>query len=98
MNFFDYCKNGDLIMAKQVFIENPNIDISIGDEYAFSGACANGHLSVVKWLYEIKPTIDISFDNEYSFRWACSNGHIETAKKILPTPTDDSIICGIYFS
>ena len=79
MNFFDYCKNGNLILAQEIF-KNSNINISDAEEYAFTSACANGHISVVKWLYEIKPDIDISINNEYCFRWACSNGHIKIAK------------------
>jgi ankyrin repeat protein len=91
MNFYDACKNGDLLIAQQLFKENPNIDISIGDEYAFTGACANGHLLVIKWLYEIKHDIDISIDNEYSFRWACSNGHITIAKWLYEIKPDINI-------
>ena len=91
MNFFDYCKNGNLILAQEILIKNPNINISDVEEYAFTSACANGHISVVKWLYEIKPDIDISINNEYCFRWACSNGHIKIAKWLYEIKPDIDI-------
>jgi len=82
--FSDLCKSGNLEGAKQLLKENPDINISYFNEYAFREACENGHLEVARWLLEKKPDINISAKNEEAFRCACRNGHLEVAK-ILQT-------------
>lgn len=68
--FIFMCRAGYLTDLKKLYYQKPDIDISAGDESAFTESCENGHLDVAKWLYEIKPTIDISVDDEGPFSMA----------------------------
>ena len=53
--FFDLIKNGSLQEIQEFYNNNPNINISADDEYAFCYACHNGRLEVAKWLLSLKP-------------------------------------------
>ena len=77
--FFDACRDGDIIAVKKLLNDNPQIDISFRDEYAFRLACANGHLEVAKWLFHVRPQINISACDNYAFYFACLYGHLEIA-------------------
>jgi len=81
--FIELCTNGNLELAKKLFDDNPNIDISSNDEEAFRSACINGHLDVAKWLISVKPSINVSFYDEEAFRWACINGYLDVAKWLI---------------
>ena len=58
-NFIDLCKSRKLKEAKRCYLNNPTIDISVDNEYAFRSACYYGQLKVAKWLLQIKPDINI---------------------------------------
>jgi len=58
--FIEACKTGHLESIREIYLLNPNIDISANREKAFIFACYYGHLEVVRQLYEWKPTINIS--------------------------------------
>ena len=77
------CYDGDIMLAKKLLHENPQINISVRDEETFRYACADGHLEIAKWLLHVRPQIDISAKNEFSFRWACANGYLKTVKWLL---------------
>jgi len=88
--FIRACKNGDLDTIREIYMWNPNIDISAEDEEAFRCACENEHLEVVRQLYEWKPTIDISAHDEWAFRKACYNGHLKIVRQLYDwKPTID---------
>ena len=90
--FINYCKNGNLDMAKQLLLLiKPDIDISAKNEYVFRSSCLGGHLEVAKWLLSIKPDIDISALNESAFKWSCMNGHLEVSKWLLSIKPDIDI-------
>ncbi len=65
--FLNHCANGELTLAAKIIKENPNINISYNDDYAFRLACWCGRLRVARWLLSIKPNIDISVLNEFAF-------------------------------
>ena len=95
-DFIHLCRLGNLEEAKQLLIENSDIDISARNDEAFCWACYNGHLEVAKWLLEVKPDINIS--NECTFRTACSKGHLEVAKWLLEKKSDiNAKYAFIYF-
>ena len=48
--FITLCMEGKLEEAKKFLEENPKIDISAENDYAYVQACANGHKKVVEWL------------------------------------------------
>lgn len=79
-DFISACKDGNLNVAKNIYKNEPNINISACDEFAFRLACRNGHLNISTWLYEINHNINVSAKDEYAFRYACQNGHLEIAK------------------
>ena len=81
--FVELCKKGNLEEIKQFYCNNPTIDISADNEWAFELSCQYGHLEVAKWLLEIKPTINISADNEDAFRYACEKGKLKVANLLL---------------
>ena len=66
--FIYACKEGNLKLAQQLLQNNPNIDISYQNEYAFRMACQTGQLHVAQWLLKVKPTINISAWNEDAFK------------------------------
>ena len=55
LQFIEFCKNGNLSEAQKTYLNNPYIDISAKNEYAFRWACENGHLKVCQWLQSLKP-------------------------------------------
>ena len=81
--FINLCQQGNLLGAKRFLRENPHINISEGNEYAFRYACGGGHLHVAQWLVSIKPTINISILEEHAFLWACENGQLHVAKWLI---------------
>jgi len=96
------CFHGWLSLAKTVFQQYPNINISAYDNYAFRLSCKNGHLEIAKWLLQIKPTIDISACNEFAFNNACFEEHLEIAQWLLSIkPTinvslwNDDLFCSL---
>ena len=68
MQFYQACHDGNIILAKNLLINNPHINISARDEYAFRWACFYGHLEVVKWLLKVRPQINISVRDEFAFK------------------------------
>ena len=89
--FFDLIKNGSLQEIQEFYNNNPSINISANDEYAFCCACGDGLLEVSKWLLEVKPDIAISINHERPFRWACGEGHLELTKWLLEVKPDIDI-------
>ena len=81
--FYLACGKGNIMLAKKLLYNNPQIDISFNNEEAFRLACFNGYLEIVKWLLEIRPKINISAQDEEAFIWACANGHLEISKWLL---------------
>lgn len=77
--FICACLSGNLLIAKSIHANKPNINISANNDYAFRIACENGHLEVAQWLYEIKKEINI----EIAFIFACENGHLDIAQWLL---------------
>ena len=66
--FFATCSDGDIIAAKKLLNENPQINISVRDEEAFRSACHWGHLNVAEWLRTLKPylyVINYTADGKY---------------------------------
>jgi ankyrin repeat protein len=77
------CWDGNLKLAKRLLLENPTINISSRNDFAFMCACRNGYLDIVKWLLTIKPNINI-IKNEYqAFISSCSYGKLDVAKYLL---------------
>ena len=62
--FINLIRNGNLQEIQEFYNNNPNIDISADDEYAFCFSCGLGLLEVAKWLLKIKTDINISVNNE----------------------------------
>ena len=73
------CKCGDTMLAQDILMECPKLDISADNELAFNSACFGGHLEIAKWLLSIKPDIDTCICNYEAYRFACGNGHINIA-------------------
>jgi hypothetical protein len=48
--FMAVCELGNLELAKWLFKEKPDIDISAANDYAFRMACKDGYLTTAKWL------------------------------------------------
>ena len=88
---FDLMRNGNLQSIQEFYNNNPNINNSSNDEYAFGSACSYGLLEVAKWLLEVKPNIDISANDERAFCSACGEGHLEVAKWLLQVKPDIDI-------
>ncbi len=74
--FYDACKAGSLILAKDALSQNKKLDIYYDNEATFLIACKNGHFEIAKWLYQIKVPLNI----EKAFLNACKNGHFTIAK------------------
>ena len=87
-------ENGHLEVAKWLLSVNPDIDISINDdyltkiEYSFQIACENGHLEIAKWLLSVKPDIDISAENDHDFIVSCENNQLEVAQWLFSIKPD----------
>ena len=81
--FTKSCKNGALLIAKELLKSNFDIDIHENNECAFRFACYEGHLKVAKWLLQLDGKIDIHALNEDAFRNAGGDGHLEVAKWLL---------------
>ena len=75
--FIDLCINGELVLAKEVYSINPEIDISTDNECIFKIVCENGHLEMAKWLLSVKPDINISIDDNHALKYARKNGHMK---------------------
>ena len=93
---FDLMRGGNLQAIQEFYNNNPTINNSSNDEYAFGSACSYGLLEVAKWLLQVKPDIDISADNEYVFCCVCAHGHLDVAKWLLEIKPD-IIIYNIAF-
>ena len=77
------CWEGDLKLAKYLLLENPKINISSRNDFAFKYACWHGHLDVVKWLLTIKPNINVVKNEYQAFISSCSNGKLDVVKFLL---------------
>jgi ankyrin repeat protein len=69
--FIELIQYGNLEKIQKFYNNNPSIDISADNEYAFCHACGDGLLELAKWLLEIKPDIDISAEGDIAFFSAC---------------------------
>jgi ankyrin repeat protein len=49
-DFIYACRNGNLLLAKQLLEEYPDINISAKEE-AYRYACKNKNLEMVRWLW-----------------------------------------------
>ena len=78
--FIESCCKGALLIAKELFESNFDIDVHENHEDAFRGACYGGHLEVAKWSWQLGQDIDIHAENEYAFESTCRNGDLEAAK------------------
>lgn len=80
-NFIKYCKDGNIILAKETFDNFNNINKLDIKSYnkAFRLCCKNNHIKVAKWLYSLG-IINIHSKNDYAFKICCSNGHIKLCK------------------
>ncbi len=72
IEFANYCKNGNLELAKNFVQNNPNINIS--HKRPFS--CFYGHLHVAQWLLTLNPDINISASTDSIFRSTCYFGKL----------------------
>ena len=81
--FIELCKKGDLNGLQHLLQLNPDINISVENEWVFRLTCLYGHLHVVQWLLQVKPDINISADNEWVFRLTCEHGHLHAAQLLL---------------
>ena len=82
--FNDACKNGNLEEAKKLLQNNPTIDVSAYDEYAFKLACTNGHLQVAQWFCSFNPfTYCIKTNNNKLISWNVNNNKEETVLSLL---------------
>ena len=80
-NQFCYaCHNGDLELAQQLLSNNPTIDISHFNEFAFRGACYNNRLKIAQWLLHVKPDINISANYDYAFAISCQHDRLNIAQ------------------
>ena len=89
--FINYCKNGNLELAKDFLQTNPNMNNFI--ENAFQIACEYGKLNIAQWLFNLKPNIlnsGLEWD-EYAFKMACHNGHLELAQWLLSVKPKNNI-------
>ena len=56
--------------AKQLLENNPNINISANNEYAFRLACEYGHLHVALYLQSLLPfRYNVQFENDILISW-----------------------------
>ena len=62
-------RKGNLFEVQEFLNQNPLINISANNEYAFRYASRNYHLEIVNWLLSIKPDINISVDDEIKPDW-----------------------------
>jgi hypothetical protein len=83
VEFINYCKNGDLVLARDLLQQNPKINISADNEGAFRWACYNSQFHVAQWLLSVKPNINISFWNNYLFFALCHLGNLNAALWLL---------------
>lgn len=81
--FIKLCINRRLEDAKILLQNNPNINISYGNEIVFRLACYKGDLEMAKWLLEVKPDIDMFAGTRHVFYTACFAGQLEIAKWLL---------------
>ena len=51
--FRNYCENGKLIKAINIYKKNQNINIHANNESAFQWSCKNSNLEVAKWLIKL---------------------------------------------
>lgn len=82
-DFEKACGMGNLVLAKGIYSECPDVIIS----EAFASACSNGHLKTAKWLHDLNKTDDsaqvyakIKSGESYyldAFMRACSRQRIE---------------------
>jgi hypothetical protein len=81
--FIKACQKGELEEAKAILLDNPDFNISMGNEEAFRYACSNSHLDVAQWLLQVNPDINISIYREEAFIVACLKGHLNVAQWLL---------------
>jgi len=86
--FRDACKSNNLELAKLLYENNDDIDLSINYEIIFQNACKSNNLELVKWLLEIKPDFDISINDDIIFKNACVNNHVALAKWLRSLDSD----------
>ena len=90
--FIAYCMEGELDEAKQLLMENPDMNISYENEKAFRTCCEYGHLRMAQWLFLKKPSINISASQDYAFRNACAKGHLHIVKWLIYVKPDINIL------
>ena len=91
--FINLCKWNYFDDAKNLIKLNPNIDISIDNEYAFRFACHNKRINIAKWLVELNPNkyyVKI-IDNKIVDYKIKINLPILNNKQIILSQTDDKI-------
>ncbi len=86
--FYELCENGKLYEAMKICIEKNILDVSWGEDAAFTGACDKGHIKVAKWLYS-HFDIDIYADDEKALVGSSYNGHLEIVKWLCSIGTYD---------
>jgi ankyrin repeat protein len=99
--FFDFCKNGQLELAKLLLKNKPDIDINAcGGNYntsALSCAANNGHykakLLVVKYLVSLGANINFKNNNEETpLIFATGGGHFMIVKYLVEKGADIHIV------
>jgi hypothetical protein len=72
------CAHGHLSAVTWIS-DHYDVDVHIGDEYAFMWSAINGHLEVSKYLWRHHPDIRLDIYNHYIFKTVCANGRLEVA-------------------
>jgi len=87
-----YNNHANIDILKLLYEIQPDINLSMGNEYCFRMACKYGDLNLANWLYKTKPNINVSILNDYCFRKACKyNCNIDLLNWLLKIKPDINI-------
>ena len=98
--FFYACGAGSLNLARWLY-ENasnnnePPVDISSRDNYAFCCACAHGSIEGIEWITSLTE-IDIHMSEERPFRWACGNGKQQGVEWLMNKANEQGTVIDIH--
>lgn len=75
--FLVVCENGDLKMAKWLYLDVQHINVAFF-YIIFERVCGKGHLDIAQWIFSLDPNIMLHCNA--AFKLACANGHIHIVK------------------
>ncbi len=95
MHFVFSCANGYLEVAKWLWGLNQNINIHIGDEYAFRLSCSRGRLKVAIWLCTLCNDYYLEHDDNKIINWKIQklSQKLKTITNKNQNIKDECLIC-----